>query len=37
VPPDLVSLFVTNTGGHQPSYIYRLLSEMYDINAEEEL
>lgn len=37
VPPELVSLFVTNTGGHQPSYIYRLLSEMYDINAEEEL
>mmetsp|Transcript_19720 Transcript_19720/g.49831 ORF Transcript_19720/g.49831 Transcript_19720/m.49831 type:complete len:392 (-) Transcript_19720:53-1228(-) len=37
VPPDLVSLFITNTGGHQPSYIYRLLSEYYDINAEEEL
>mmetsp|Transcript_21863 Transcript_21863/g.38670 ORF Transcript_21863/g.38670 Transcript_21863/m.38670 type:complete len:391 (-) Transcript_21863:1152-2324(-) len=37
VPPDLISLFVTNTGGHQPSYVYRLLSDYYDINAEEEL
>ena len=29
VPPELVSLFVTNQGGHQPSYIYRLLTEFY--------
>ena len=29
VPPDLVSLFITNNGGHQPSYVYRLLHEYY--------
>ncbi|CAM0956981.1 unnamed protein product [Alopecurus aequalis] len=29
VPPKLVSLFVTDTGGHSPSYIYRLISEYY--------
>ena len=29
VPPELVDLYVTNTGGHQPSYIYRLLAEYY--------
>ncbi|EGG25404.1 translation initiation factor eIF-2B beta subunit [Cavenderia fasciculata] len=29
IPPDLVSLFVTNSGGHNPSYIYRLLQEYY--------
>jgi translation initiation factor eIF-2B subunit beta len=29
VPPDLVSLFVTNLGAHLPTYIYRLLSEYY--------
>lgn len=29
VPPELVSLFVTNVGGHSPSYIYRLLAEYY--------
>ena len=29
VPPELVSLFITNHGGHQPSYIYRLLAECY--------
>jgi len=33
VPPDLVTLFITNFGGHSPSYIYRLLSEYY--NAED--
>lgn len=27
--PDLVDLYVTNNGSHQPSYIYRLLSELY--------
>lgn len=37
VPPDLVDLFVTNTGGHQPSYIYRLLAESYDVTDEDEL
>ncbi|KAJ1451818.1 hypothetical protein M885DRAFT_487284 [Pelagophyceae sp. CCMP2097] len=29
IPPDLVDLYVTNTGAHQPSYIYRLLAEFY--------
>lgn len=29
VPPHLVSLFITNNGGHQPSYVYRLLHEYY--------
>ncbi|KAJ9600418.1 hypothetical protein L9F63_009274 [Diploptera punctata] len=29
VPPELVTLFISNTGGHAPSYIYRLLSELY--------
>jgi len=29
VPPELLDLYITNTGGHQPSYIYRLLSEYY--------
>ena len=30
VPPHHVNLFVTNVGGHPPSYIYRLLGELYD-------
>jgi len=29
VPPDLISLFITNIGGNAPSYVYRLLSEFY--------
>mmetsp|Transcript_10251 Transcript_10251/g.23373 ORF Transcript_10251/g.23373 Transcript_10251/m.23373 type:complete len:387 (+) Transcript_10251:1-1161(+) len=29
VPPDLLSLYITNLGGHNPSYIYRLLAELY--------
>ncbi|KAI8470531.1 MAG: nagb/rpia/CoA transferase-like protein [Monoraphidium minutum] len=29
VPPHLVSLFVTDTGGYTPSYVYRLLAEYY--------
>ncbi len=37
IPSDLLNLFVTDTGGHQPSYVYRLLAEAYDVNAEEEL
>ncbi|CAK1555978.1 unnamed protein product [Leptosia nina] len=32
VPPDHVTLFITNLGGSSPSYIYRLLSELYDPN-----
>ncbi|CAG8453746.1 15259_t:CDS:2 [Funneliformis caledonium] len=30
VSPELVSLFITNTGGHPPSYLYRLIDENYD-------
>lgn len=30
VGPNLVSIYVTNNGSHQPSYIYRLLTEYYD-------
>ena len=26
-----VSLFITNAGGHNPSYIYRLLAEYYSM------
>lgn len=29
VPPELVTLYLSNTGGHAPSYVYRLLSELY--------
>jgi len=29
VPPELVPLLVFNSGGNSPSYVYRLLSELY--------
>ncbi|KAF9416618.1 hypothetical protein HW555_006048 [Spodoptera exigua] len=29
-PPDHVTLFITNLGGSSPSYMYRMLSELYD-------
>ena len=29
IPPELVSLYITNEGGSSPSYIYRLLAEYY--------
>ncbi|KAJ8305288.1 hypothetical protein KUTeg_015833 [Tegillarca granosa] len=29
VPPELVTLYVSNIGGNAPSYVYRLLSELY--------
>jgi translation initiation factor eIF-2B subunit beta len=29
IPPELISLYITNSGGHSPSYIYRLLAEYY--------
>lgn len=29
VPPELVSLLITDTGGHNPSYVYRLVAEYY--------
>lgn len=30
VPAELVTQFLTNYGGHPPSYIYRLLSDFYN-------
>mmetsp|Transcript_1870 Transcript_1870/g.2410 ORF Transcript_1870/g.2410 Transcript_1870/m.2410 type:complete len:349 (-) Transcript_1870:575-1621(-) len=30
IPAELVSLYITNYGGHNPSYIYRLLAEYYN-------
>lgn len=32
VPPDLVTLFISNIGGSAPSYIYRLISELYHVD-----
>ncbi|KAH9681882.1 translation initiation factor eif-2b subunit beta [Citrus sinensis] len=29
VPPELISLFVTDIGGYSPSYIYRLIADYY--------
>ena len=29
IGPELIDLYWTNTGGHQPSYVYRLLAEYY--------
>ncbi|KAL5573214.1 hypothetical protein UlMin_022811 [Ulmus minor] len=29
VPPKLVSLFITDTGGYNPSYMYRLIADYY--------
>lgn len=29
IPPELISLFITDTGGHTTSYVYRLLAEYY--------
>lgn len=29
VPPELVTLYLSNIGGNAPSYVYRLLSELY--------
>ncbi|XP_010552035.1 PREDICTED: translation initiation factor eIF-2B subunit beta-like isoform X2 [Tarenaya hassleriana] len=29
VPPKLVSLFITDTGGHNPWYMYRLIADYY--------
>ncbi|XP_022992716.1 translation initiation factor eIF-2B subunit beta-like [Cucurbita maxima] len=29
VPPSLVSLFITDTGGHNSSYMYRLIADYY--------
>jgi translation initiation factor eIF-2B subunit beta len=32
VPPDMVSMFVTNLGGQTPQYIYSVLGEFYSKN-----
>ncbi|KRZ27828.1 Translation initiation factor eIF-2B subunit beta [Trichinella pseudospiralis] len=29
VPPDLITLLITNVSGNAPSYIYRLINELY--------
>eukprot|EP01130_Rhizamoeba_saxonica_P007131 TRINITY_DN2868_c0_g1_i2.p1 TRINITY_DN2868_c0_g1~~TRINITY_DN2868_c0_g1_i2.p1 ORF type:complete len:362 (-),score=75.47 TRINITY_DN2868_c0_g1_i2:32-1117(-) len=29
IPPDLLSLYITNSGSYMPAYIYRLLAEYY--------
>ena len=29
VPPELVSLYITNLGGQTPKYIYRVFTEFY--------
>ena len=29
VPPELVSLYITNLGGQTPQYIYRVFTEFY--------
>lgn len=29
VPPELITLFVSNIGGSSPSYVYQLLNELY--------
>ena len=34
IPPDFVDIFLTNAGGHAPSYMYRLLSEYYDVTSD---
>jgi translation initiation factor eIF-2B subunit beta len=31
VPPNLVTLLLTNFGGYNAAYVYRLLSEWYDV------
>jgi len=29
VPAELVDLYITNLGGHAPSYLYRIVSDHY--------
>ena len=42
VPPELVSLYITNLGGYTPKYIYRIFTEfyaqddIYDLEEEDE-
>lgn len=35
VPPDLITLFISNIGGNAPSYVYRLISELYHSDDQE--
>jgi len=30
VPADLVGLYITNLGGHAPSYLYRIVADHYN-------
>lgn len=32
VPPELVTLLLTNYGGFSASYIYRLLRDLYELD-----
>jgi len=34
IPPDLVSIYIMDVGGHSPSYIYRILKEYYTVGDE---
>jgi translation initiation factor eIF-2B subunit beta len=34
VPPELITLFIFNSSSSPPSYVYRLLREMYDVEDE---
>jgi len=34
IAPEMVSLFITNTGAHSPSYVYRLITEYYALEDE---
>jgi len=29
VPPELVDLYITNLGGHSPTYLYRIVADHY--------
>lgn len=31
VPPELVDLYITNLGGHAPSYLYRIVADHYHV------
>ena len=35
VPPELVDLYVTNLGGHAPSYLYRIVEDHYRVEDRE--
>lgn len=35
VPPELIKIFISNIGGSAPSYVYRLISELYHADDRE--